>query len=93
MHAVFGLVKVDTAREDDARQLLNEFAIPTCKGMAGFSGGYWAREVGGDGGHSVLLFDSEENARAAAAQMAEGPPPGAPVTFVSNAVCEVIAHV
>jgi hypothetical protein len=41
----------------------------------------------------VLLFDSEENARAAAAQMAEGPPPGAPVTFVSNAACEVIAHV
>jgi hypothetical protein len=40
----------------------------------------------------MLLFDSEENARAAAARIAEGPPPGAAATFMSATVCEVLAE-
>jgi hypothetical protein len=92
MHAVFGIVKIDAAREDDARKLLDEFVIPASKSLAGFQGGYWARAVDGDRGHSLLLFDAEENARAAAARIAEGPPPGAPVTFESVHVCELLAQ-
>ena len=92
MHAVFGQVKVDTTREEDARKLLAEIVVPMSKGLPGFKGGHWTREVGGDAGHSMLLFDSEENARAGAARIQEGPPPGAPVSFVSVAVCEVVAE-
>ena len=92
MHAVIGQVKIDAAREDDARKLLDEFVVPTTKGLAGFQAGYWAHAVEGDTGHSFLLFDSEENARTAAARIAEGPPPGAPVSFVSAIVCEVLAQ-
>jgi hypothetical protein len=92
MHAVVGQVKLDTVREDEARKLLDEFVLPSAKGLAGFKSGVWARELDGDVGHSLLLFDSAENARAAAAQIAEGPPPGAPVSFVSVKVCEVVAQ-
>ena len=92
MHAVVGQVKVDAGREDDARKLLDEFVVPSAKGLSGFQGGSWARELDGDSGHSLLLFDTEENARAGAARIAEGPPPGAPVTFVSVSVCEVVAQ-
>ena len=92
MHAVFGQVRVETSRESDARDLLNNFVVPTSKEFPGFISAYWGRAVDADSGHSVLLFDSEENARAAAARIAEGPPPGAPVTFVSATVCEVVAQ-
>jgi hypothetical protein len=92
MHAVVGQVKIDTGREDEARTLLADFTVPAATALAGFQGGYWARAADADSGHSLLLFDSEENARAAAARIAEGPPPGAPVTVMSVNVCEVIAQ-
>jgi hypothetical protein len=92
MYAVAGQVKLDPGRQGDAQKLLEEFVVPTTKGLAGFQSGSWARSVEGDSGHSLLLFDTEENARAAAARMAEGPPAGAPATFVSATVCEVVAQ-
>jgi hypothetical protein len=92
VHAVVGQVKIDTSREEEAKKLLDEMVLPTSKAMAGFQGGYWARALGSDSGHSLLLFDSEDNARAAAARMTEGPPPGAPTTLVSATVCEVVAQ-
>jgi hypothetical protein len=92
MHAVVGQVRIDRGREDDARKLLEDFVVPTSKSLAGFQGAYWARALDADTGHSMLLFDSEENARAAAMRVAEGPPPGAPATFVSATVCEVLAQ-
>ena len=92
MYAVVGQVKVDTAREADARKLLEEFTVPTVKGLAGFNNGYWARALDGDVGHSFLLFDSEANARAAAERMAQGPPARSAVTFTSATVCEVVAQ-
>jgi hypothetical protein len=92
MYAVVGQVKVDSAREDEARKLLEEFTVPAAKGLAGFNNGAWARALDGDEGHSLLLFDTEANARAAAERIAQGPPPGAPVTFTSVSVCEVVAQ-
>ena len=92
MHAVAGVVKVDTSREDEARQLLKDFVVPTASALAGFQSGTWTRAVDADTGHSLLLFDSEENARAGAAAMSQGPPPGAPVTVVSVTVCEVLTQ-
>jgi hypothetical protein len=92
VHAVVGQVKIDTRREEEAKKLLDEMVLPTSKAMAGFQGGYWARALGSDSGHSLLLFDSEDHARAAAARMAEGPPPDAPTTLVSATVCEVVAQ-
>ncbi len=96
MYATVGQVMVDPGREAEARQLLEEVVLPRAKGLAGFQGGHWARALGGDVGHSFMLFDTEANARAAAEQIAQGPPPGAPssppATFVSVDVCEVVAQ-
>ncbi len=96
MYATVGQVKVDPGREDEARKLLEELVVPRAKGLAGFQGGHWARVLGGDVGYSLLLFDTEANARAAADQVAQGPPPGAPpdppATFLRVDVCEVIAQ-
>jgi hypothetical protein len=92
MYAVVGQVKVDTAREGEARKLLEEFTVPAAKGLEGFNNGIWARALDGDAGHSLLLFDSEANARAAAERIAQGPPPDGPVTFTNVTVCEVVAQ-
>jgi hypothetical protein len=40
----------------------------------------------------VVVFDNEEHASAAAAAVEQGPPPGAPVTFRSVEMFEVLAE-
>ena len=96
MYATVGQVKVDAGREDEARKLLEEVVLPRAKELAGFKGGHWARVLDGDVGYSLLLFDTEANPRAAADQIAQGPPPGSPpdppATFVSVDACEVVAQ-
>jgi hypothetical protein len=92
MHAVVGQVKIDRSRQDEATKALNEMVVPRAKQMAGFAGGTWCRSVEDDRGISVLLFESEEEARAAAEQMRQGPPPGTPATFVSADVFEVLVQ-
>ena len=92
MHAVVGQVKIDQSREDEARKTLNEIVVPTAKAMPGFVGGTWCRSIEDDRGVSVLLFESEQAAHAAAEQMRQGPPPGTPATFVSADVFEVVAQ-
>jgi hypothetical protein len=93
MHAVIAHVKIDPGEEDAARKMLSEVVVPMTKGFSGFSGGTWCRALEGDRGISVLLFETEQAARAAAEQMlSEGPPPGMPVTRESVDVFEVLAQ-
>ncbi|HEV8575333.1 MAG TPA: antibiotic biosynthesis monooxygenase [Dehalococcoidia bacterium] len=92
MHAVVGQVKIDQSREDEARKTLGEIVVHTARAMPGFVGGTWCRALEDARGVSVLLFESEQAARAAAEQMREGPPPGTPATFVSADVFEVVAQ-
>ncbi len=92
MHAVLGAVEIDTSRADEAAELLNTFTVPTVKQAPGFISGTWFRSLDGTRGHGLLLFDSEDAANAAAQRAAEGPPPGAPVKFVSAEVFEVAAQ-
>ena len=92
MHAVVGRVAIDSGRADEARELLDTFTIPTVKQQPGFVSGTWLRSADGTSGTSVLLVESAEAATALAARMAEGPPPGAAVTFVSADVFEVVGQ-
>jgi hypothetical protein len=92
MHAVFGRVEIDSSRADEARELLDNFTLPMVKQAPGFVSGTWARSQDGTRGQSLILFESEETAKAAAERAATGPPPGAPVTFVSAEVFEVLAQ-
>jgi hypothetical protein len=93
MHGVIVQVRIDPAGEEDARKMLHEVVVPQAKGLAGFASGTWLRALEGDGGRGVLLFESEEAARAGAEQIrSQGPPPGVPVTLEAVDVYEVLAQ-
>lgn len=92
MHAVIGRVDIDSTRTDEAVELLNTFTVPNAKQAPGFISGTWCRSADGTSGLSLLLFEDEEAAKAAAGRIAQGPPAGAPVRFVSADVLEVLAQ-
>jgi hypothetical protein len=93
MYAVIGRVEIDASRRDEAQKTLQEEVIPRVKSAEGFVRGLWLRSSDGTKGRAVVVFDTEEHARAGA-EMArqQAPPPGAPVTFESAEVVEVVAE-
>jgi hypothetical protein len=93
MHGVIVQVKVHSDQEEVARKMLREVVVPQAKSLAGFAGGTWLRALESDAGRGVLLFESEEAARAAVAEIrSQGPPPGAPVTMEAIEAYEVLAQ-
>jgi hypothetical protein len=84
MHAV--VVKVTISQPDPTR--LREEVVPRVKQLPGFVAGYWTQE-GGEG-LSMVVFDSEEQARAASDQVPSVLPDN--VTLQTNEVREVVAH-
>jgi hypothetical protein len=86
MHAV--VLNVTINDRDAARAALRDQVVPQVSGAPGFVAGYW---VGLDGGRgtSVVVFESEDAARSAAAQAQA---PGDFVTFDSVEVGEVVAN-
>jgi heme-degrading monooxygenase HmoA len=89
MHAV--VVKVSVKDAPVATEFLRERVVPGVSQAPGFVAGYWVRLEGGDEGNSVVVFESEEAARAAADQIREnvGSNPG--VTLNDVTVGEVVA--
>lgn len=86
MHAV--VLNVTVHDEDAATGALEHQVVPQVSGTPGFVAGYW---VGLDGGRgtSLVVFESENAARSAAAQAQS---PGEFLTFDSVEVGEVVAH-
>ena len=86
MHAV--VLNVSVSDPDAARSALRDVVVPQVSGTPGFVAGYW---VGLDGGRgtSVVVFESEDAARSAAAQAQA---PGDFLTFDSVQVGEVVAN-
>ncbi len=62
MHAV--VVRVTVSNREAAEQRLRDEVVPQVASTPGFQAGYWTRA--GDSGLSMVIFDSEENARAQA---------------------------
>ena len=89
MYAVVVRVKVNDAER--AQQALESTVVPGVSGAPGFKAGYWTRSTdGGDtSGLSMVVFDSEENARAAADRVPGVVPET--VTLESVEVREVVA--
>ncbi len=87
MHAVLVSVKINDF--DKALAELKEQVVPRVSQAPGFVGGYWF-EPAGDQGWSVVLFESEEQARAAADRVREQPPQN--VTIQNVDVRSVVAH-
>ena len=92
MHAVVITIGIDPARADLATGLLHEQVVPNAKASTGFVSGTWARSEDGTRGHSVVLYDDEESAKAVVEQAKQGPFPGAPVTVLYAEVYEVLAQ-
>ena len=87
MHAV--LVRVTINDEEQARKALAEEVVPRVRQAPGLVAGYWVR-LDGDQGRSIIVFDSEEDAQAAAENVR-----GMSFEFVtlnSVDVHEVVAH-
>jgi hypothetical protein len=65
MHAV--VVRVTIHNADRTREVLTGQVVPQVSGATGFKSGYWTWSTGcGElNGLSMIIFDTEENARAA----------------------------
>ncbi len=87
MHAV--VVRAALSDDDSASLAeLREKVVPMVSQAPGFVAGYWVRLDGEKQGASVIVFESEDNARSAAGQFQ--PPEG--VTLDSIDVGEVVAN-
>jgi hypothetical protein len=86
MHAV--VLNVTVTDADVAAAALRDEVVPQVSGTPGFVAGYWVRLDGGRG-TAVVVFESEDAARSAAA---EAQPPGDLMTFDSVEVGEVVAN-
>lgn len=87
MYAV--IVDVSISDMEQARSELHQRTVPAVSQAPGFVAGFWIQREPGKG-HSVVVFDSEDAARA----MAERVQPNAPqsVTIDSVSVGEVVAN-
>jgi hypothetical protein len=92
MYAVVVRVEIDANRGDEAKKTLHESVVPMAKSMEGFVRGLWLRSSDGGTGRGVVVFDTEEHARAAAERASEAAQPGGPVTFQGAEVVEVVAE-
>ena len=63
MHAVIGRVRIKPDRAEEALSMIDERGVAMLQGMAGATGGYWARSLDGSDiiQHSFWLFDTEEH--------------------------------
>ena len=88
MHAV--VVKVNIHDFDVAREGLVTQVVPRVSQAPGFVAGYWTRSEAGDGGLGMVVFESDDAARAVADMIqSQGPDEG--VTLEGVEVREVVA--
>jgi heme-degrading monooxygenase HmoA len=92
MHAV--LIEVDTSGQPDREaglKHLREEVVPRISGAPGFQAGYWLRPVEDAQGISLVLFDTEANAKAASDDLGVGSTAAPGVTVVRKELREVAA--
>jgi hypothetical protein len=88
MHAV--VVSVTVSDGEAATKHLRETVVPQVKQAPGFVAGYWVRLESGSGGRGVIVFESEDAARAASERVEAAP--GGATTIESVDVGEVVEH-
>jgi hypothetical protein len=89
MHAV--VVRVTVGDAEIAEKGLHQQVVPGVSGAPGFVAGYWTRSDDGANGLSVLVFESEEAARAVADRFRAGSILPETVTVSRIEVREVVA--
>lgn len=92
MHAV--LTEVDTSGQPDPQvglKGLQEQIVPSARQSPGFQAGYWLRPLEDGRGTSLAVYDTEQNAQAAARSLSVGSSPMPGVTVVRSEVRAVAA--
>jgi hypothetical protein len=90
MHAV--VTKVGVTEGESATKHLRDEIVPRVAQAPGLVAAYWVRLEGGDEGNSVIVFESEDQARAAADQIREGVSTNPGVELKDVSVGEVVAN-
>jgi hypothetical protein len=90
MHAV--VVRATIGDPEIAQKGLREQVVPRVSNAPGLVAAYWTRSDDKTNGVSMIVFESEEAARAAAEMIGSAPPPET-VTLDSVEVREVVANV
>ncbi len=93
MHAVILEVDTSGAEREAALKRLREEIIPTIKQAPGFRSGTWTGGPSAEDrrGLALVVFDTEENAQAAANRLSVGANPQPGVTVQRSEVREVVA--
>jgi len=92
MHALLVNVTIDPGHKEDAPIQLETNVVPRVKAAPGVVSGYWMESADGQHGASVILFETEETARAGA-DMANSAPRPDFVHFDLVDVREVVAQI
>ena len=90
MHAVVVSVTIDDF-EESGRDL-RERLVPTLKDLPGFVAGYWVAFDGHEKGRSMMVFESEDDARNAVIFIDQGSATDPGVTWESVEVGQVVAQ-
>jgi hypothetical protein len=90
MHAV--VVKVNVTDGEPATKYLREEIVPQVKQAPGLVAAYWVRLEGGDEGNSVIVFESEDQARETAGRIRQNVDDNPGVTLKDVSVGEVVAN-
>jgi hypothetical protein len=89
MHAVLVSVTIPEENQDQALKALEERVVPGVRQLPGVVAGYWLEPAGGHG-YSTVLFETEEQAKAAAETVPERIPDVITLDFAQ--VQGVVAH-
>ena len=81
MHAVLVTVEIEAVEIDRAQKALREEIVPMVSAAPGFVAGYWLEPRDGQG-VSLVVFDSEEQARQTAPPIGASPTPGVTIASV-----------
>ena len=89
MHAVLVEVDASEAEREEAVRRLREEIVPNVKQLSGFQSGTWLMLNDDAKGAALVVFDSEENAQAAAGRFEVGSNPQPGVVIERSEVREV----
>jgi hypothetical protein len=91
VHAVVVTVSIDPGQAQEAQAHLQSMVVPRVKETPGVVAGYWTRSSDGQHGSSLVVFETEEAAQAAADALPSTPRPEF-IHFDSVDVREVVAQ-
>jgi hypothetical protein len=89
MYAVLVAVAIDPNHQDEAQEHLHKEVVPQVKQAPGAVAGYWLAPSGGQG-YATIVFESEDQAKAAAEMVPQRVPEFVTVNHVQ--VQEIVAH-